>query len=148
MSKPGNLNLKALRKAEDACLCFALRKASRSVTRLYDEALRDAGISINQFSLLLTIACKAPVSVNTLAASAAMDQSTLSRNLRPLEKKGLIQLRPGADRRQRLVRLSARGRRVIARAYPLWKEAQVRAEAVLGGRRFGRLLADLQATIT
>ncbi len=130
-----------------ACACFNLRKATRMVTQLYDEALKPAGIRVTQFTVLSATRSAGPISVNRLADRIVMDRTTLTRNLKPLERDGLITMRPGDDLRVREVSLTAKGRKTLHRAYPLWKRVQTRLREQLGDSRVDRLLVDLQATV-
>ena len=130
-----------------ACACFSLRKATRAVTQLYDELLRPTGLRITQFTLLTLVSGFGPVSITRLAKAAVMDYTTLVRNLKLLEREGLVRSRPTKDRRVREVSLTERGHRALTPALPLWEKAQARVAKQLGQERFGRLLADLSATV-
>ena len=130
-----------------ACAHFNLRRADRVMTRLYDEMLRPSGLKSTQFTLLAAVRLMEPVTVNGLADGVVMDRTTLTRNLRPLAKEGWIAIEPGEDRRVREVSLTAAGRRVLEKAYPLWREAQARVSDRLGGERLEHLLGDLAATV-
>ncbi|HEY2396179.1 MAG TPA: MarR family transcriptional regulator [Rudaea sp.] len=123
-------------KRQTECVCVNLRRAARAVTALYDDALSASGIKITQFSLLRSVQRNEPVSVSALSEDLNLDRTTLARNLDPLQRDGLIALAAGSDRRVTEVRLTAKGRKAIARALPLWQQAQ---QAI--GRRFapGRL---------
>ncbi len=129
------------------CACFSLRKATRMVTQLYDEALKPAGIRATQFMVLVGIGSAGPVSVNQLADGIVMDRTTLTRNLKPLDREGLIAVRPGDDLRVREVSLTAKGRKTLDRAFPLWERVQARLRQKIGDSRVDRLLVDLQATV-
>src|SRR5712691_742929 len=118
-----------------ACACFNLRKASRAVTQLYDELLRPTGLRITQFTLLTLVSGFGTVSVTRLANAAVMDYTTLVRNLKLLEREGLVRSRATQDRRVREVSLTDRGRRALAPALPLWEKAQARVAKQLGPRR-------------
>ncbi len=130
-----------------ACACFNLRRATRMVTQLYDEALKPAGIRATQFTVLVAIGSGGPISVNQLADRIVMDRTTLTRNLKPLEREGLIAVRPGDDLRVREVSLTAKGRKTLERSYPLWERVQARLREQLGDPRVDKLLVDLQATV-
>ena len=135
-------------KAGQACACFNVRKTARVVTQLYDEILRPTGLRITQFALLMAARSLEPVTVTRLAKLGAMDRTTLTRNLRPLEEQGLIRIAPGADRRERQVTLTPRGHQTLTTAFPLWQEAQARIAKGFGQERLQRLyteLADLRA---
>ncbi len=130
-----------------ACACFNLRKATRMVTQLYDEALKPVGIRATQFMVLVGTGSAGPISVNQLADRIVMDRTTLTRNLKPLDREGLIAVRPGDDLRVREVSLTAKGRKTLGRAYPLWEGVQARLREHLGDPRVDKLLVDLQATV-
>ena len=130
-----------------ACACFSLRKATRMVTQLYDEALKPAGIRATQLMVLAATRFAGPISVNQLADRIVMDRTTLTRNLKPLQRDGLITVRPGDDLRVREVSLTAKGRKTLDRAYPLWERVQARLREQLGDPRVDQLLVDLQTTV-
>src|SRR6476659_8600571 len=88
-----------------ACACFHLRRATRALTQLYDDALRPAGVRTTQFTLLNAIRIAGPATVRRLATTVVMDRTTLTRDLRPLERQGLVLIEPGEDRRERKVDL-------------------------------------------
>jgi DNA-binding MarR family transcriptional regulator len=125
----------AARSMADECLCFRVRRVSRALTRLYDEALRPLEIQATQLTVLNAAALleERDAPMGTLADVLAMDLTTLSRNLRPLEASGLLgRERSEADRRVRVVRLTAKGRETLEEALPLWEEAHARVVGVLG----------------
>ncbi len=130
-----------------ACLCFNLRKAARAVTQLYDAALEPAGLRATQFSLLAVLDGRDAVTITDLARAMVMDRTTLTRNLRPLEKQGLVAIAPGDDRRTREVSLTRRGRQTLTRATPRWRHAQTGMLDALGDRRARRLLGELSGAI-
>jgi DNA-binding MarR family transcriptional regulator len=113
------------------CTCFALRKLTRTVTRLYDHELSRAGIKTTQFSLLKWIAHR-PLPIAELAARMNAERTTLTRNLRPLVDAGWVELRAGADARQRIATITPAGRRTIASGDSAWRVAQDRLESTLG----------------
>jgi DNA-binding MarR family transcriptional regulator len=116
------------------CLCFRARRVSRALTRMYDEALRPLGIAATQLTLLNAVAMAGEnATMGTLADILALDQTTLSRSLRPLEKAGLLAIgRDTEDRRVRVARLTPAGERVVEDALPLWTRAHERVVAALG----------------
>ncbi|MGH8659094.1 MAG: MarR family winged helix-turn-helix transcriptional regulator, partial [Gammaproteobacteria bacterium] len=91
------------------CACFNLRKATRAVTQLYDEVLRETGIRVTQLTLLVAAYLSGEIPISQMAEVLVMDRTTLTRNLKPLEAQGLIAIRSGADRREKLVTLTTRG---------------------------------------
>lgn len=117
------------------CCSTALRKATRRVTQLYDEALAPVGLRSTQYSILMELsrrASEAPT-LQVLADALVMDRSALGHTLRPLERDGLLALQHGeSDRRQRQVVLTRKGQALVARAQPLWQRAQDRFCEVFG----------------
>jgi len=110
-----------------SCFCFRARLAARRVTAFYEDALAPHGLNINQFSILATVSEMRDAPMNELAAALALDPSTLSRTMRPLENEGLIQTAPdGANRRLRRARLTRSGMDRLKRALPAWLSAQRR----------------------
>ncbi|MBS0237790.1 MAG: MarR family transcriptional regulator [Proteobacteria bacterium] len=114
------------------CYCIALRKAERRVTSVYDEALKPTGVNIAQFSLMRTIEREAPVSLSKIGRLAELDRSTVGRNVKVLERMGLVKTLHGEDLREAAVVLTARGRRVLVDGAKLWDEAQTAFERALG----------------
>lgn len=129
------------------CTCFALRKVTRTVTRLYDQHLAAAGLRTTQFSLLRWIA-HAPLPVAALAAKMNTERTTLTRNLKPLIDAGWVVLRPGADARQRIVTITPAGKRVMEAAVAAWRTAQAELERTLGTDDVRALHAQLETTLT
>ena len=129
------------------CICFNLRKAARAVTQEYDAALQPSGLKATQFSLLAMAERLGPGPMARLAEELVMDRTTLTRNLRPLEKQGLIRIQPGEDRRARLVEVTPAGRDALARALPLWQRTQARMREGLG-LGTDDLLRQLHAAVT
>lgn len=129
---------------ETSCYCAALRAATRKTTALYDAALAPAGIGVPQFSLMRRIERAGTVSLTELAGLAELDRSTVGRNVKVLERMGLVEIGPAEDQREAAVSLTAAGEEAIGNAAPLWDEAQRRVEAVLGseGARALRGLAQ------
>lgn len=130
------------------CACFNLRKTARAITQLYDEALRPTGLRVTQFSLLIATTMLGSVTVTRLAEIGVMDRTTLTRNLKPLEKKGLIKVVTGDDQRTRVVTLTTRGKEVLAKALPLWEKAQARVIKRLGQERWNSLQGDLEEVVS
>jgi DNA-binding MarR family transcriptional regulator len=129
------------------CVSFNIRKAARAVTQLYDERMRPFGLRSTQLPILGKTLILEPVTVTHLAEATVTDRTTLTRNLRLLEKQGLIQVAEGNDRREREVRLTDRGREVLAQVYPIWKEVQAEVAKRFGSARLARLLSELSALV-
>ncbi len=126
------------------CTSFNLRKAARAVTQFYDEALKASGLKSTQFSLLTMAAAAGGAPISRLADDMAMDRTTLTRNLRPLEEAGLIRIEAGDDRRVRKVVVTADGEHILSRAVPMWRRAQTRMIDRLGDEQWGEFLRQLQ----
>jgi DNA-binding MarR family transcriptional regulator len=108
-------------QVRDACLCLHLQRAARAVARRFDEALRPAGLTSGQFSLLMALNRPEPPTISMVAAVLAMDRTTLTANLKPLERRGLVSQKvDAADRRSRRLILTEEGQRVLAAAVPIW----------------------------
>jgi DNA-binding MarR family transcriptional regulator len=135
--------MSVLPRSREQCVCSTLRAASRHVSRLYDDALAPLGLTITSYALLGKIDALGTPSMNELALSAAMDRSTLSRNLKPLLDAKLIRVRPGADRRRREFALTAPGRATLAAAYPRWQDVQMKFRRAYGAADAGALTALL-----
>jgi DNA-binding MarR family transcriptional regulator len=131
--------------AEVACVCATARMAARALTRVYDRALDPAGIRTSQFSILARLLEEGPLSVTHLAGRLAMDRTTLARDLRPLERRGLVSVKVGSDRRVRMAELTAAGHRLVDEVRPLWKEVQRDVRGELGYDRVARLMDELRA---
>ncbi|MEP6610026.1 MAG: MarR family winged helix-turn-helix transcriptional regulator [Burkholderiaceae bacterium] len=116
---------------QSGCTCFTLRRLTRTVSRLYDLHLAEAGLKTTQYSLLRWIAHEA-VPVAALAARLSTERTTLTRTLKPLIDAGWVVLEPGADSRQRIVTITDRGRAASKAARQAWRRAQSELEATLG----------------
>ncbi len=130
------------------CACFNLRKAARAVTQLYDNILRPTGLRATQFSLLVATSLSGPITVTRLAEMGVIDRTTLTRNFKPLEKRGLIEVALGEDRRTRVVRLTRRGKEALRKALPLWKKGQAHIIRELGMERWSALKANLSDVVS
>lgn len=114
------------------CACQNLRRATRAVTRIYDQELKKSGIEITQFGLLTALAIAGQANQGRLSAGFAMDSTTLTRTLAVLRKRGWVQVKPGKDRRERLFSLTQAGKTQIAQAQPYWDSAEQRLRKGLG----------------
>jgi DNA-binding MarR family transcriptional regulator len=106
------------------CVCGTLRMVTRAVTQLYDDVLRPSGLRVTQFSMLATLARLGEANLRQLEATLAIDQTTLTRSLNLLERARVIERVPHPDGRIKAMRLTAKGRRALAVARPLWAQAQ------------------------
>lgn len=107
------------------CLCLGLRRAARAASRRFDQALQPLGLSNGQFSMLTVIAGLQPVGMQALAEHLAMDRTTVTAALKPLQRRGLAETDVSeADARGREVRITPSGRTLLVRAMPIWKSVQ------------------------
>lgn len=141
------LNIVKLSIVANTCACFNLRKASRTVTQLYDEILQPSGLLATQFTPLVAISIAGSTTITHLAEELVMDRTTLTRNLKPLERQGLIEIASGQDQRTRVVTLTTKGCEALALAIPLWEQAQASVVEGLGQNRWSTLLSNLADTV-
>jgi DNA-binding MarR family transcriptional regulator len=119
-----------------ACNCLALRQATRHVTQFYDGFLVPAGIRATQYSILARLNRRGAMTINALAADLVMDRTTLGRNIRPLQRDGLVAIGPGkSDRRRKELRLTSSGTARFQIAQKAWIKAQKSFEQTFGIRR-------------
>ena len=121
------------------CACGNLRRAARAVTHLYSSELLDGGLDVVPFSLLWTLTRVGESTQKQLGKGLALDSTTLTRTLAPLIKKGWVEARTGADRRERRLRVTPAGRRRLQQSVPNWGRAQARLKKALGSEDWGRL---------
>ncbi len=122
------------------CACFNVRKAARAVTQLYDNILKPTGLRGTQFTLLIALSIRGNIGISQLADLLVMERTTLTRNLKPLEKQGLITISEGSDRRTRSVILTAEGRKKIKETTPYWEQAQEIISSGLGSCEMNDML--------
>lgn len=125
------------------CAHANLRRAMRVVSQLYDGALKPVGLKTTQFTLLAVLSRMGPMPLGRLAEVLVLDRTTLTRNLRPLELRGLAETTREKDERVRLVNATDTGRALVDRAVPLWQQAQRRVAGRLGPARMEALTHDL-----
>lgn len=114
------------------CLCGNLRRAARTLTQLYEEALRPTGLRSSQFTILQALSVAGEVSQGRLGELLAMDSTTLTRTLGIMLRHGWVAERPGKDRRERWLSLSNAGKHQLHRALPTWEKVQSRVRKRLG----------------
>ena len=127
-------------KTQD-CLNFQLRRTSRLLSRYYDDALRPLGLRGTQFNLLAVLAQTGPIAITVLADLVGMERSALARNLKPIERRKLVTVTPGKDKRTRTVTLAPLGRRKLEEALPEWDQAQTQLIRKMPGRASGLVQA-------
>lgn len=146
MSNPDDLPIAITHHVRDTCVCLHLQRAARAVARRCDEALRPVGLTNGQFSLLMSLNRPEPASISAVATLLAMDRTTLTANLKPLERRGLLNVTVDpADKRSRLLVLTPAGRKVLVGALPIWKRTQAEVERLITRSSPDRLRADLRA---
>jgi DNA-binding MarR family transcriptional regulator len=133
-------------EVRDHCLCLFTQRAARALARRFDEVLRPVGLTNGQFSLLMSLNRPAPPPMGPVAQLLAMDRTTLTAALKPLERRGLVRVEVDPkDRRSRLLALTDAGREVLAAAVPIWRETHRAIEAGLPGLNADALRASLGA---
>jgi DNA-binding MarR family transcriptional regulator len=132
MSKGKSVSFATTLHVHDRCLCFATQRAARALARRFDEALRPAGLTSGQFSLLMSLNQPVPPTLGVVAALLGMDRTTLTANLKPLEREGLVETTVDpADRRGRRLVLTRTGRKRLVAALPAWRQTQATVEREL-----------------
>jgi DNA-binding MarR family transcriptional regulator len=114
------------------CLCLHLQRAARAVARRFDQAFRSLGLTSGQFSLMMSLDVAEAPSIGYTSALLAMDRTTLTANLKPLERRGLVEVKVDAvDRRTRRLSLAPAGRELLAAAVPVWRETHTAIERLV-----------------
>jgi DNA-binding MarR family transcriptional regulator len=131
----------------EACVCFNIRKAARTLTQFYEGVLRPSGLRVGQFSVLVALKVRGPVTLGDLAATTVTDRTTLTRNLKPLERQGFLKIEIGEDPRSRRVSLTEAGLDALSDALPLWDHAQAQIAARIGEEAMGDLLSRLTTVV-
>jgi len=128
----------------DSCLCLHVQRAARTLARRFDDAFRPLGLTNGQFSLLMSLNRPEPADMAGVAALLAMNRTTLTAALKPLSRRRLVKITADpADRRARLMTLTPEGRRLLARAVPIWKSTHAEVDALLGEGEPDRLRKNL-----
>jgi DNA-binding MarR family transcriptional regulator len=117
--------------------------AARTITRLYDEALRSTGLTITQFTLLIAIGKAKPTSISQIGKYLSLDRSSVTRNLKPLEAAGLVTRGPEGEKRMRQVLLTRAGKAKLKEAHPLWQRAQDAVEAALSDSSYSATMKGM-----
>jgi DNA-binding MarR family transcriptional regulator len=145
MSTLDQIPLKTTLRVRDTCLCLHLQRAARAVARRFDAAFRPLGLTNGQFSLMMSLNRPEPPSIGEVAALLAMDRTTLTAALKPLERRGLVKVSiDDTDRRSRRLSLTDAGRALLAVAVPVWEGEHAAIEGLLEDADPDRLRADLR----
>jgi DNA-binding MarR family transcriptional regulator len=146
MSKSAEISFATTLHIRDHCLCLHVQRAARMVARRFDEALRPLGLTNGQFSLLTSLNGEEPATMGAVAAVLAMDRTTLTAALKPLQRAGFVEVRIDLeDRRTRLLTLTPAGRALLASAVPVWNRTHAQVEGLLDGTDPDGLRRDLRA---
>lgn len=146
MSKDGSVSYQTTLHVRDHCLCLFGQRAARALARRFDEALRPVGLKSGQFSILISLNRPEPPSIGSVASLLAMDRTTLTANLKPLERSGFLKIVIDEhDRRTRRLKLTDAGRKILAAALPIWNLTHANVESELGPDTAVRLRTDLNA---
>jgi DNA-binding MarR family transcriptional regulator len=132
-------------RVHDSCLCLHVQRAARALARHFDNALRPLGLTNGQFSLMMSLNRADAPTIGAVAALLAMDRTTLTAALKPLQRRRLIKITPdNRDHRVRLLELTPPGRNLLTRAVPVWTNTHTAVEARLGARDPDRLRKNLR----
>jgi DNA-binding MarR family transcriptional regulator len=133
-------------RVRDSCICLHVQRAARALARRFDEAFRPLGLTNGQFSLLMSLNRPEPPPMAPVAALLAMDRTTLTAALKPLARRGLVEiLQDPSDRRSRRLKITEQGRALLAQAAPIWERTSREMEAALPDGDPDRLRRDLHA---
>lgn len=133
-------------QVRDACLCLHMQRAARALARRFDDALRPIALTNGQFSLMMSLNRPEPPDMGAVASLLGMDRTTLTAALKPLQRRRLLTVTVhSADRRSRILTLTAKGRKLLARAVPVWKRTHVAVESLLPDGHPDRFRKNLRA---
>jgi DNA-binding MarR family transcriptional regulator len=146
MSKRDDLPFEVTLEVRDTCFCLHLQRAARAVARRFDAALRPVGLTSGQFSLLMSLNRPEAARIADVSTLLAMDRTTLTANLKPLERRGLVRISvDDADRRTRRLTLTPSGRASLSAAVPVWRRTHAEIDRLLSGSSPDHLRAELRA---
>src|SRR5580704_3971289 len=146
MSNPNEVSFDITCMVRDTCLCLHLQRAARAIARRFDAAFRPLDLTNGQFSLLMSLNRPDPANMRGVANLLAMDRTTLTAALKPLERRGLLAVTIDPDdRRGRLLRLTPLGHHLFAAAFPVWKREHAALDREIGEPGLDRLRAELCA---
>lgn len=132
MSNRKDLSVEVTHYVRDHCLCLHVQRAARALARKFDDALRPLGLNQGQFSLLMSLNRPDPPTIGRVSAFLAMDRTTLTANLKPLERRGLLKVAVDKeDKRNRRLQLTAAGRGLLIAAVPIWKKTHAGIDKLL-----------------
>jgi DNA-binding MarR family transcriptional regulator len=145
MSKSTDISFATTPHIRDKCICLHMQRTARVLARRFDDALRPLDLTNGQFSLLTSLNRAEPARMGSVAALLAMDRTTLTAAVKPLERRGLVAVSVDPDdQRSRLLTLSRAGRALLAKAVPIWKRAHGEVDLLLAGGDPDALRRDLE----
>jgi DNA-binding MarR family transcriptional regulator len=146
MSSRRRLPLSATHQVRDNCLCLHVQRAARALARRFDEVFRPLDLTHGQFSLLMSLNRPEPPSIGSVASLLAMDRTTLTAALKPLERRGLVKVSVDKkDKRSRRLAITAAGRILLTRAFPLWIRTHAEIDRLIPRGNSDELRGDLRA---
>jgi DNA-binding MarR family transcriptional regulator len=146
VSKAAEVPFETTRFVRDACLCLHLQRAARALARRFDEAFRPLGLTSGQYSMMMSLNRPEPPSIGQVASVLAMDRTTLTAALKPLQRRRLVTVMVDADdRRSRRLKLTPAGLALLARAVPVWRRTHAEIDRLLPRAGADRLRRDLRA---
>ena len=146
MSSPAELPYETTLLVRDSCLCLHVQRAARALARRFDEALRPFELTNGQFSLLMSLNRPEPPPMGPVASLLAMDRTTLTAALKPLERRQLVKVIPDpSDGRSRILKITPKGRILLARAVSVWEATHREVEELIPGEDPGTLRKNLGA---
>ena len=146
MSSQKTLPYETTLLVRDCCLCLHVQRAARSLARRFDEVLRPFDLTNGQFSLLMSLNRPEPPAMGPVASLLAMDRTTLTAALKPLERRGLVKVsQDPSDRRSRVLKLTAKGHNLLIRAVPVWERTHHEVEQLLSNGDQNELRQSLRA---
>ena len=146
MSTVANPSFETTLRVRDTCLCLHMQRAARALARRFDDALRPLGLTNGQFSLMMSLNRPEPPGMAAVASLLAMDRTTLTAALKPLQRRGLVKITANpADRRARQMTLTAKGRKLLVQAVPIWESTHLAVEGLLSDRDPEGLRNNLRA---
>jgi len=146
-ARMGSKERKLCEEAAAGCLYAHTRRASRALGQLYEGSLKESGLRGGQLPVLITLALAGPSTISQLGSYLVMDRTTLTRNLKPIQREGLVAIKPGEDRRTRIVSLTNKGYRTLSRALPLWKKNHDQVIKKMGKKKSETLVTQLSSVV-
>jgi len=129
------------------CTNFNLKKATRVIQNMFDEAFRPVGLEGTQYTVLGNVFVFGPITLTKLADLMYVDRTTLARNLAPLERKGLLEIKQGSDRRAKFINITSKGKEVLSEALPLWRKTQEKIKNALGLENWDSMISNLTGLV-